>query len=374
MTKDPKNPAATDNQDTEAKKGLPEIIGGGANSFQAKMMRQMAEAAPVKNVHVDLSVLDIIDVPSVEGEVRVPALPEITEDEVMGRFESIYFDTCVKRTPRKNGEAVKLGDEIVIDLISYHGGKIVPFNSHAGLRVPLEADTIFAGVGAQLEGTLIGETKVIPAQMPTDDGEPAKVAFVVQILGASELEYPQADAPDTLKMFGMGDTLDEIYGNIAEGMAEERANLRMSIGMSMALDALAGQVTAEIPEELVEAEIRSQWTDTEGRFLMDKGLSRQDMDDSLEGWLNDEETRQTALQRLKIGMVLIAHASKHGEDISVEEVDAFFTDFAAENGIDLKEWRKEVAKDEEQQAELLDQYLQLRTITEVVATVNVQYD
>ena len=127
----------------------------------------------------------------------------------------------------------------------------------------------------------MGETKVVSFDLPQDGGEPVKLAFVVDVKKAASLTFPQADAPETLKPLGLGDTLDDVYGSIAKMLGEERAGITLAQGMAQTLSTLAGLVDAEFDASLIDDDIRSQWTKTEGRFLMEKGLSRQDLDDAL---------------------------------------------------------------------------------------------
>lgn len=357
-------------------KGQP---GGGEHSFSAKLMRQMAEKAPVAFTEVDTAGLPVIDFPNVGGmEIRVPALPLVSPESVMERFELVYYDTCVERSPRAPGEPVQLGDEILIDMVCYAGGKIVPFNAHENLRLRLESNSIRPGLGDALVGTPVGDTKLIPLTIPVEDVFGAKtdgkIVFVVDVKAAASLTFPKSDAPETLKKIGLGKTLDDTYGYIARELGEERAGLMLSKGVNMTLDAIADRVVTPVDEALVDAEIRAQWSKAEGRFLTDKGLSRQDLDDALEGWLRDAETRETARQRLKITMAILAYARQETDDITPEEVEAFFEGYAADNGIDLKKWRAALQSNPEQQAALLNQYLHMRTLFHMVAQVPVHYE
>lgn len=357
-------------------KGQP---GGGEHSFSAKLMRQMAEKAPVTYTEVNTSALPVIELPNLAGlRIHVPALPLVTAEAVMERFELVYYDTCVERTFRRPGEPVQLGDEVLLDMICYAGGKIVPFNAHENLRLRLEKDSIRPGLGAAIAGTPVGETKLIPLTIPVEDvfgaSVEGKIVFVVDLKAAASLKFPTPNTPETLQRIGLGKTLDETYGKLARELGEERSGLMLSKGMNMALDAIADRVAAQVDEAHIDAEIRSQWSKTEGRFLTDKGLSRQDLDEALEGWLRDSETRETARQRIKIAMAVLAYARQESDDITPEEVEAFFEDYAAEQGIDLQKWRAELKSNPDQQAALLNQYLHMRTLFHLIGQVQIDYE
>lgn len=376
MSNDPKATEQTEEQTTEAavEEKVPEIIGGGANSFTAKMMRQLAETAPVVNEELDLSELPAVDLPNLaEITVQVPALPPITEEDVMQRFEMIYYDTCVERTLRPVGEAITLGDELLLDLVGYVNGKIMPFSAQENLRIRLEEDSIQPGVGTSLVGTPVGETKVVGLEAPDDNGTPIKIAFVIDVKKAASLSFPKADDPATLKPLAMGDTLDAVYGSIAASLGSEREGAKLAQGMGMALDAIAEQVDVTIEESHIDAEIRNQWTNNEGRFLMEKGTSRRDLDDALQSWLTDENTREIARNRLKIAAVMMMYTIADPAELTADEIEGFFRDYATRNDIDYDQWRKSLeGKDADQEA-LLSEYIYLRTITHITSEVNLQY-
>lgn len=373
MTNDPKNTQESGQEKPEEPKKL-EIIGGGANSYTAKMMRQLAETAPVVSSELDLSELPAAELPNLSSiTVQVPPFPEITEQDVMARFELIYYDTCVERSLRTVGEAVEMGDELLLDLVGYVNGQIMPFSAQENLRIRLEPDSIQPGVGKALAGAPVGETKTVAVDVPQDNGNPIKVAFVIDIKKAASLTFPKPEDPATLKALGMGDTLDDVYGAIARSLSQERDGVMLAQCMGLALEAVAAAVDIEISDELIDTEIRSQWTRNEGRFLMDKGASRKDMDDAVEAWLRDENTRNVARERLKIAAIMMLYTIQDPSELTPEEVEGFFADYAKRNNIDYDKWRGSLAGKEEDQEALLNEYLYLRTVTHITSEVNLQF-
>ncbi len=373
MTNDPKNTQESGQEKLEEPKKL-EIIGGGANSYTSKMMRQLAETAPVVSSELDLSELPAAELPNLSSiTVQVPPFPEINEQDVMARFELIYYDSCVERHLRTVGEAVEMGDELLLDLVGYVNGQIMPFSAQENLRIRLEPDSIQPGVGKALAGTPVGETKTVAIDVPQDDGSSIKVAFVIEVKKAASLTFPKPEDPATLKTLGMGETLDDVYGSIALSLSQERDGVMLAQCMGLALEAVAAAVDIEISDELIDTEIRSQWTRNEGRFLMDKGASRKDMDDAVEAWLRDENTRNVARERLKIAAIMMLYSIQDPSELTPEEVEGFFRDYASRNNIDYDKWRGSLIGKEEDQEALLNEYLYLRTVTHITSEVNLQF-
>ena len=125
----------------------------------------------------------------------------------------------------------------------------------------------------------------------------------------------------------------------------------------MALDAIAEQVDVTIEESHIDAEIRNQWTNNEGRFLMEKGTSRRDLDDALQSWLTDENTREIARNRLKIAAVMMMYTIADPAELTADEIEGFFRDYATRNDIDYDQWRKSLEGKDADQVERLCRHL-----------------
>lgn len=360
-------------------RGPGQLAGGGSSSFSSKMMRQIVESAPSVSVSVDLSELPEVPMPSLEGlEIHVPAAAEVTEQDILERFEQIYYTKAVKRTPRAFGESIQLGDELVVDLLGFLEGRIIPFSANQDLVLRLEPDILQPTLGTQLVGTPVGDTKVVTIGMADEDefGQQRQLtaAFVVEVKAASTLEFPPADAPESLEAMGFDkDDINHAYRAIAENVTSERGTMMFIQGTNMALNAAADRIKVPVPHKLIQDEIRSAWSSTEGQYLMQKGLSRQDMDTALEGWLQDEETQQTARQRLKVMMVLLAFAREDEQAIELEELEGFVNQMADTVGVDIEEWRGAIADDGQAQFNIINSYVYIRTMFHLVAKIPVHY-
>lgn len=352
---------------------------GGADSLSSKMMRQMVESAPSTDASVDLAALPDVEMPSLEGlTIQVPELPPITEDDIFERFQMMYYNLCVERNVRSLDEPVQLGDEVLLDMIGYIEGRIIPFSAKENVKFLLEENSFLVGFGSSLAGTPVGETTVITLAWPIEDEfgltQNLTAAFVVQVKGAASLEFPDPEAPDTLAKFGQENmSLDDIYTAIGQQLTAERASAMFVKGNNMALEAVANRIPAAIPNELIQDQIRTMWSQQEGRFLIEKGLNRTDIDAALDGWLNDPRMQAEALNKLRTTLAILTFAAHEDQEVTEEELLGFVEEFSNNLGIDPETWRASVAGNTEAQVAIFDTYLYCRTALHLIAKVSIQY-
>ncbi len=368
----------TSDNDSKKPESSPTVLGG-ADSLTSKMMRQMVESAPSTAEQVDLSSLPDVKMPSLEDiEVTVPAQAPVTEDDIFQRFQMMYYNTCVERKYRAFEEPIELGDEILLDMIGYLEGRIIPHSAKEDLKFILEENSFLDGFGASLVGATVGETKVVTIPRPIEDEfgltKNLTAAFVVQIKSAATLSYPDPEAPETLAKFGLGDmSLEDLYKAIGEKLTAERASAMFVEGMNLALNAVANRIQSMIPDELIKTQIRSMWNEEEGHFLMEKGVARADMDAALEGWLADPDIQAEARQKLKVTQAILTYAANEDQEVQAEELDGFVEEFSKSLGIDPEAWRASVADDQDAQIEIFDTYLYVRTALHMISKISIKY-
>ena len=377
MTKKP-NPSenSQSTKDTKAPSLPPGLGRGGPASYASKMMRSIVESTPTMDAKLDLSDLPDIRRPNLSGIDIVVPEPALTEDIVMESLEILYYNHA-ERTIREAGEAVEFGDELRVDWVGFIEGKLLPFSPEEDLIIRLEEDMMYPGFGQALKGSLVGDTANISITFPDDhDIEVFRnrtAVFVVQIKAAATPAFIDPNSPEMLERIGRGNTLKEVVQSITEELEEFNANAMVLAAIDMTLEKLCQRVTVSVPEHFIDEEIRFWWRSAEGDFLHEKGLERQDIDDALQAWLQDEETREEAERRLKIAMVVKAFVKEQLEEIQQEELMGFLDEFSETLGVDAEEWRQVLSQDQAEQESLLDKYLYMRTISHIMGEVNVQY-
>lgn len=362
------------------KKPMPKgVAGGGSASTMSQMMRNMVETTPVGGAQLDLSALPEIPMPNLEGVVVVvPSPGDVTEQDVLERFNQLCYELSDRKV-RKAGDKVNMGDEVLLDLLGYLGGRVIPFSSQANIRFVLEPDSFRPGFGNSLAGATVGDTIPVSTQFTYDDlvkGETqATAVFVVGIKGAAEIQFPESfDSPDFLPRLQRGNTLDEVMDSISEEISEFRSSSMVIQAMDLVMETLASQNKMPLPPSLVEEEIRVWWGRSEGAFLAAKGISRQDMDSALQGWLQDKEVRKNAELRLRTAMVVQAYLRENAEELTAEEIEAFVDEFAAVNGIDAVAWKASMAENEAEKTALVERYLYMSAVSDMMDQVNIVFE
>lgn len=356
----------------------PEVAGGGSASTTSKMMRNMIESSPVGETHVDLSILPEIPMPSLQDiRVQIPTPGDITEEQILQRFYLLCYQAAGRKV-RKAGDKLQVGDEVLVDMLGYVGGKILPLSAKQNLTFVLQPDSIHPGFGSGLIGATVGDTTTVSTTFQYDDlvaGKASATAvFVVDVKGAAELQFPDnLEHPNFLAKMKRGSSLEEIMSNISQEMADFQASSMVLQGMNEVMATLAKKVKVAIPSTLIDEEIRVWWGKSEGQFLAEKGIPRADQDSSLQGWLANSNMRKDAEQRLKVAMIIQAYLRESGRGVEVEEIEGFVDEFAAANGIDPQAWRASMANDDAEKRALVEKYLYMRTISQIMDQVSVIY-
>lgn len=355
-----------------------EVAGGGSASTMSKMMRNMIESSPVGDTHIDLSSLPAVPMPSLQDiKIQIPAPGDVSEEQILQRFYLLCYQAAGRKI-RRAGDKLQAGDEVLVDMLGYVAGKVLPASVRQNLTFVLQPDSIHPGFGNGLMGATVGDTTMVTTTFQYDDlvaGKASATAvFVVDVKGAAELIFPEnMEQPAFLAKMNRGTTLEEIMSNISEEIADFQASSMVIQAMNEIMATLAKKVLISIPVALLDEEIRVLWSQSEGKFLAEKGISRMDQESALQGWLTHPGIRKDAEQRLKNAMIVQAFLRESGQGVEAEEIEGFVNEFAAANGIDAQTWRKAMADNDAEKTALVEKYLYMRTLSQIMEQVSVTY-
>ncbi|MFY0583821.1 hypothetical protein ACN28S_64495 [Cystobacter fuscus] len=205
---------------------------------------------------------------------------------------------------RPRTERIAWGDELLLNFVGYSNGKLIPFSVRADVWVPLAPAPLLPGLYEQLVGHLPGETVLADILLSQDypvealRGQPAR--FAVQIQAAREVKFPDPASPEFLKAFGRGDTVEAATNSVLKELEQETVQLLRLQAQEMVLNEVAARTKVDIPEALVDEEVRRRWGSSEGRAVTELKFTEKQQEESLQTWLKDEPTRAVARQRLRI--------------------------------------------------------------------------
>jgi trigger factor len=375
-------PSIGDDDDDEPKTSTrtrTSTVGRSISMMSGDAMRAMLERAPTAApTSVTVPNLPDVEAPNLdEISVTVPAAEPITAEQIAAAFAAERREHAAVRD-RPEGEAVGAGDEVMIDVIGYSNGEIIPFSVRNEMWVDAEPDDFLPGLFEGLVGIPVGESEVIDVDLPDDYVVPelrgAPASFAVSVHAARELTLPDDEDPKFLAATGLGKTLDEVMLALRAKLEEDMIDELVEEGRQLVIDQLAARVQVDLPKSLVDEEIRRRWLDAEGKTLATLGHEFDEQERALDRWKTDEITRALAERSLRVALAIGAIAKRDGVSVGKEEIDGFLSALAEGSGIDMQSMVDVVQRDKKTQRLLADKLLNLLTFEHVMAFVEVRYE
>jgi trigger factor len=288
--------------------------------------------------------LPSVQAPSLEGlSVVVPARAPVTEDDIMERFDAL----CRERAPRRErtpGEEVAEGDDVLLDVLGYADGRLIPFSVRTDWWAEVAPEPLLPGffealVGARV-GLSIGVELVLPETYAVASLRGATARFIVDVKAAREVTSLEVDSPELLARLDSGATLEDVLQRLAEELIEEREAEAQRELQERVLDALIQRTHVELPQGLIDEEIRHRWAVAEYPVLVGKDFTPDELDDAWEGWRTDTATRLDAEWRLRGALALQAIAERDGVRPTFENAEALHDAITGSTEVSSEELEK----------------------------------
>ncbi|MBL8923056.1 MAG: peptidylprolyl isomerase [Myxococcaceae bacterium] len=268
-------------------------------------MSPMAEALTPKDIPLPKA-----KAPSLEGlEVTVPAPDDLTAEDLARRFHEKTRSAGTSRD-RAEGEALAAGDDVLLNLIGYVDGKLMPFSTRFRWWTELAPMPALPGLMEAVAAGEVGDSLevmvTLPATYPAEPFRGAPVRFAVDVLAAREVKPLDPSAKDFFPKLGLGDSMDAVMDTIREELEEELADELVVLGRELVLDELARRSGVEVPSALVDEEVRRRWMRAELPLLVEHGFTVEEQNEARDAWLRDGATRAECERRLKIGLAVAA--------------------------------------------------------------------
>lgn len=299
----------------------------------ADTFRQKLEKAPTIAKASTKSLLPHVDSISLDDlTVEVPAAGRPSDEQIQLMLRALLREKAQRRQ-RKDGEEVAEGDEILIDALGYHDGKLLPFVGRADQVVI--ADSFFdeEGLARGCIGKKVGETAVVDAEFPKTFPDESLRGFAykagVVIRGAVEVTLSDAPKDEQLKSLGLGESLAEVVSKLREHAFEQAEAQQGLAAHTQALMTLFARTGAEIPLEATQEEVRNRWRKSEGALFARQSVSQEEMEKALEVWLVTPHILAAAESSLRSRVVLDTVARNAAIIATDEEVDMAITQFGA---------------------------------------------
>jgi trigger factor len=342
-------------------------------------LRRMVEQSPLARALSSESVpLPTAKAPSLEGlEVTVPRAPELTEEALLERFHALQRGLAEHRQ-RAAGEKVAEGDEVVVDILGFANGKLLPFSARAGFQTEVAPRPALPGLFEGLVGQKVGEAVRLPVTLPADYPvewlRGTEAQFLVELKAAWEVKLPDEESPEFLERLGRGKNLEEVMTALVGELEEQLADDLWIEAEQRVLDEVAERTQVELPASLIDEEIRRLWDRSEGALLTLKGVPAEDRDAALQAWVSDEVQRMEAARRLRISLGL--RALIEGEGLKLEEADihAQLDRVAGELGMEPDEVKRALKEDREAARKVAETALHLRAVEYVMDRARIHFE
>ncbi|NTW14772.1 MAG: trigger factor [Candidatus Moranbacteria bacterium] len=218
------------------------------------------------------------------------------------------------------------GDAVEVDFDVTRGG--VAIEGGAGRKHPivLGSGTFIPGFEERVIGMEPGTEQAFTLTFPSEyhektlAGKPAE--FRVKLLLVQEREIPEL-TDDFAKSLGRFEDLAALRKSISEGMLAERREQAAEKRRTDILEALVGEVEAELPDVLVENELRRMIGEFSHQASM-TGLSLSDYLDRIGKSENDlaAEWKPQAEKRVLSQLALEAIAAEREIEVASEEIES----------------------------------------------------
>lgn len=275
--------------------------------------------------------VDVRPVPNIAGygglKVTIPS-PEASDEDV---------DAEIERMRAQYGElnevdrAAVAGDFVSIDLSGTRDGAPVPgltatdYSYEVGNKLHSLGDEF----DSEVEGSKAGDVKEFTSTIPPNDDE---VQFTVTVKVVNERTLPELN-DEWVNEASEFDTVDELRADIKDQLgrvrkAEAERQLRNGV-----IKAVAELVDDEIPEPLVDAEVRRQVRDILNRLAqqgIDLGTFLQATGQDEEAFL--EQIKLNATDSVRADLALRSLAEKEDLQATDDEVDEEVESLATQFG------------------------------------------
>ncbi|HEU5337795.1 MAG TPA: trigger factor, partial [Sulfuricaulis sp.] len=154
----------------------------------------------------------------------------------------------------------RLGDRVTIDFVGRLDGKEIEGGKADGFQVVLGSGALIEDMEKGIVGAKSGDTRDIPAKFPSDYRHSPlagqKVDFEVKIIGIDEATVPELNEAFASEMGVKEGGLDRLKSDVRANLEREAANRSRAIVRARALKLLLEANPIEVPQKLVEAEIK----------------------------------------------------------------------------------------------------------------------
>lgn len=321
----------------------------GATTVQSEVLEHAVVATYSKAVTGEMlrvlgqpkvSIVKFVPYTALEYEAEVELLPEaklgdygkirLKRPEV--KVEPSEIEATIEDLRRRQAVRIdsdrpaKLGDEVVFDFHGTKDGQDVPGASAKGHTLKLGSNQFIPGFEEQLVGLKAGDSKTFNITFPEDYQEASlkgsEVTFAVKVQKVVDLALPEVNQ-EFVASVSPFKSLDELKADIAERIANQKAEAAARVFEQKLLDKVLESSTYQTPLVLVQQQVQR----LKGELTQNLSHTGLDLPKYLEMVKKTEaeleaEFRPEAEKRVGLALVLTAVAAAEKIELAADELDA----------------------------------------------------
>ncbi|HAU86980.1 MAG TPA: trigger factor [Lachnospiraceae bacterium] len=295
----------------------------------------------------------------------------VSDDEVNAELDRVREQNS--RTITVEDRAIENNDIAIIDFEGFVDGKAFEGGKGTDYSLVIGSHSFIDTFEEQLVGKKTGEEVEVNVTFPEEyqakelAGKPAMFKVTVKEIKVKELPELNDEFAQDVSEF---ETLEEYKADVKKNLEEKKYNAAMSAKEEAVVDTVIENATMEIPEAMIETQMR-QMADDFARRIQQQGLSLEQYFQftGMDAKKFLDSIRPQALKRIQSRLVLEAIVKAENIEVSEEELNKELEGMAAAYKMELDKL-KELMSDKDKETMSMD--IAVQKAVDVIAAAAVE--
>ena len=295
----------------------------------------------------------------------------VSDDEVNAELDRVREQNS--RTITVEDRAIENNDIAIIDFEGFVDGKAFEGGKGTDYSLVIGSHSFIDTFEEQLVGKKTGEEVEVNVTFPEEyqakelAGKPAMFKVTVKEIKVKELPELNDEFAQDVSEF---ETLEEYKADVKKNLEEKKDNAAMSAKEEAVVDTVIENATMEIPEAMIETQMR-QMADDFARRIQQQGLSLEQYFQftGMDAKKFLDSIRPQALKRIQSRLVLEAIVKAENIEVSEEELNKELEGMAAAYKMELDKL-KELMSDKDKETMSMD--IAVQKAVDVIAAAAVE--
>ena len=314
-------------------------------------LKQVGQAdVNIEDMHDDGSVVLVCKVP-VEPEVELSAYKGLSAENETVRILAADVNAEIERMAQRNSSiatverAAKNGDTVILDYAGSVDGVAFEGGTAEKQQLKLGSGTFIPGFEDQLVGVKAGESKDVVVTFPTEyhaaELAGKEAVFACTVHEVKETVLPAIDDEFAKDVSETAETLEDLKKEVKERLSEQRNQAVDRQYEEDILTALIGNMTADIPDAMIEAQVDNLVQDFAYRLQM-QGMNLDQYVKMIGAEMGGFRAmfNEQAERQVKVRLALRKVIELEGIEVSEADIEAKYSELAEQYKMDLEQVKK----------------------------------